>query len=89
MNFVHLKVDKIAIHQIFPRGEDGKEVLPGKGTELINFDEDALSDFKQRIYNSLGHDSSAVEMVITNEKTESTPFYVNILHGCNDVEFIN
>lgn len=89
MNFVHLKIDKIAIHQIFPRGEDKKEVLPGKGTELIIFDEDALKDFKQRIYNSLGHDSSAVEMVITNEKKESTPYYVNILNGCSKEAFIN
>lgn len=89
MNFVQLNIDKIAIHQIFPRGEDSKEVLPGKGTELIKFDDEALSDFKQRIFNSLGHDSSAVEMVITDDNNGSTPFYINKLHSCDDKEFIS
>ncbi|MCL6365257.1 hypothetical protein EXT60_13520 [Pectobacterium carotovorum subsp. carotovorum] len=88
MNFVQLTIDRIAIHQVFPRGEDGKEIPPGKGTELINFDDEALNDFKQRIVNSLGYDSSAVEMVITNDKTGSTPFYVNNMHGSNDEKFI-
>jgi hypothetical protein len=89
MNFVQLTIDRIAIHQIFPRGEDGKEVPPGKGTELIKFDNDALNDFKQRIFNSLGHDSSAVEMVITNDKIGSTPFHINNVHDSSDDEFIN
>lgn len=89
MNFVKLDIDKIAIHQIFPRGEDSKEVSPGQGTELIKFDDEALSDFKQRIFNSLGHDSSAVEMVITDDKNGSTPFYVNSLHDCDDKTFIS
>lgn len=88
MNFVELDIDKIAIHQVFPRGEDGKEVTPEKGTELIKFDEMALNDFKQRIYNSLGHDSSAVEMIITDQEEGATPFYINKSHNCSEHEFI-
>jgi len=88
MNFVQLNIDKIAIHQVFPRGEDGKEIPPGKGTELIKFDNDALSDFKQRIYNSLGYDSSAVEMVITDNKSGGTPFYIDNLCDCDEKNFI-
>lgn len=89
MNFAQLNINKIAIHQIFPRGEDSKEIPPGKGSKLIVFDDEALSDFKQRIFNSLGHDSSAVEMVITDEKIGSTPFYINSIHDCDDEEFIS
>lgn len=89
MNFVQLTIGKIAIHQIFPRGEDNKEVPPGKGSELIKFDAEALYDFKARIITSLGHDSSAVEMVVENEKKESTPYYVDKLHSCTDEEFIS
>jgi len=88
MNFVELDIDKIAIHQVFPRGEDGKEVMPEKGTELIKFDEDALKDFKQRVYNSLGHDSSAVEMIINDQSEGTTPFIVNNFHNCSEEEFI-
>lgn len=89
MNFVELDIDKIAIHQVFPRGEDGKEVTPEKGTELIKFDEVALNDFKQRIYNSLGHDSSAVEMIITDQEEGATPYYINKFHNCSEHEFID
>lgn len=89
MNFVQLSIDRIAIHQIFSRGEDHKEVPPGKGDELIKFDTEALDDFKARIINSLGHGSSAVEMVIEDEKNESTPKYIDSLHKCSDEDFIS
>lgn len=89
MNFIKLTIDKIAIHQIFPRGEDRKEIPPIKGTELIKFDEFALNDFKKRIMNSLGYDSSAIEMIIANQNKDSTPHYVSSIHKCNDQEFID
>ena len=89
MNFLKLTIDKIAIHQIFPRDEDRKEKDPVMGTELIRFDEIAMNDFKRRVLDSLGNGSSAVRMQINAHKVGSTPYLINQLHSLKDKDFIN
>jgi len=88
MNFLKLKIEKIAIHQLFSRGEDGVEIPPTKGVELIKFDDEALQDFKNRVYNALGNESSSVEMTISDTSPESTPYYIDSLYDCDDESFI-
>lgn len=88
MNFLKLKIDKIAIHQIFPRDIDRKEKEPVMGTELIRFDKVAMDDFKRRIIDSLGNGSSAVRMQITNHSSGSTPVLASKLHGLQEKDFI-
>ncbi|AKJ41258.1 nucleoid-associated protein [Pragia fontium] len=89
MNFLKLQIDKIAIHQIFARGDDRKEISPVKGTELIRFDEVAMNDFKRRIIDALGNASSAVRMKIAEQGKDKTPHCINKLLGCDDNSFIN
>lgn len=89
MNFLRLTIDKIAIHQIFSRGEDKKIIMPIKGSELIIFDNTALDDFKRRIIDSLGNASSAVRMKISDHKKNKTPHIISQLSKCNDSEFID
>jgi len=89
MNFLKLTIDKIAIHQIFPRGEDRKEIVPVMGKELIKFEQIALNDFKRRVLDSLGNGSSAVRMQISDHKNGSTPILVSKLHSLKEKDFIN
>ncbi|WP_407289500.1 nucleoid-associated protein [Raoultella planticola] len=89
MNILKLKIEKIAIHQIFIR-EDPKTIKkPVKGKELIKFDETAMQDFKKRVLDSLGNGSSAVRMVIADQAECKTPSIINKLHGLDEKEFID
>lgn len=89
MNILKLKIEKIAIHQIFIR-EDPKNIKkPVKGKELIKFDETAMQDFKKRVLDSLGNGSSAVRMVIADQAEGKTPSLINKLHGLDEKEFID
>lgn len=89
MNILKLKIEKIAIHQIFAR-EDPKAIIkPVKGKELIRFDETAMQDFKKRVLDSLGNGSSAVRMVISNQAENKTPKIISQLHDLSENDFIN
>lgn len=89
MDILKLKIEKIAIHQVFVR-EDPKVVKkPVKGKELIKFDETAMQDFKKRVMDSLGNGSSAVRMIISNQSEGMTPKIINNLHALNEKDFID
>lgn len=88
MQLLELKIEKIAIHQIFKRGLDGEKIAPLKSNELIRFSPPALETFKQRVINALGSQSKAVEMVIVNQGTNDVAPMIRSLSVANDREFL-
>lgn len=79
MNIVNLQINRIIIHQIFQRDQDGNKITPKKSTDFINFSPDAMSTFKSRVIDALGLESKAVPMTIVNQEQTDTPFIVNEL----------
>lgn len=89
MNILKLKIEKIAIHQVFVREDPHNIKKPLKGRELIKFDETAMQDFKKRVMDSLGNGSSAIRMIISDQSEGMTPNIINRLHGLDEKKFID
>lgn len=79
MNIINLQIDKIIIHQVYQRDQDGNKVTPEKSSEFINFDADAMFTFKSRVMDALGADSKAVQMTIVNQENTDLSSIINEL----------
>ena len=89
MNMINLHVDKIIIHQIFQRDEDGNKKEPKKSSEFIHFDQEAMETFKERVSSALGNDSKAVPMTIINQDADiDVSGLIDKLHGADDESYI-
>lgn len=89
MNIINLQIQKIVIHQIHQRDNDGNKVTPSRGTEFIRFDTEAMDTFKSRFINAIGSDSKAVPMSIVNQESTDLPKLVDILSDSNDEDYIS
>jgi len=68
MQLLNFTIDRIIIHQVYRRDNDGNKITPTQGHEYINFDQSAMEAFKTRIKDALGAGSKAVEMEIVNQE---------------------
>ncbi len=66
MQLLNLNIDKIIIHQVFRRNQDGK-VKPLQSHEYTVFDHSAMTVFKRRVIDALGEGSKAVQMEIVDQ----------------------
>lgn len=73
----HLKINRIIIHQVFRRGEDGKIIKPWRSHEFTNFDKHAMDTFRARVVGALGHNSKAVQMEIVNQNANQLPSIID------------
>lgn len=71
MQLFKLTIDKIIIHQIYQRKDDGRRKKPMQSHEYTNFAPGAMETFKQRVFEALGEGSNAVEMEIVNQEKSS------------------
>jgi nucleoid-associated protein YejK len=88
MHIINLKINKIVIHQIFKRKEDGNMIMPARGNSFIKFDASALDTFRIRVTDALGEKSKAVEMSIFESDEKSTPYLISKLHDASDTQYI-
>lgn len=89
MNIINLKVNRMIIHQVFQRNGDGK-VVPELTHELIEFQEAAQENFKNRVIGALGKDSKAVEMIISSQDSEtSLPKIIDKMIDVGDEEYVS
>lgn len=89
MNIINLQINRIIIHQIFQRDQDGQKITPKQSFDFINFSPDAMSTFKSRVIDALGLESKAVPMTIVNQEQTDTPFIVNELANVgSDAEYV-
>lgn len=68
MQLQNFSIDRIIIHQIYQRDQDGNKVTPTQGHEYINFDQSAMEAFKSRVREAMGAGSKAVPMEIVNQE---------------------
>lgn len=85
MRLLNLTIDRIIIHQIFRRDQDGNKVTPTQSHELVNFDPSAMEEFKTRVKDALGEGSKAVQMDIVNQEAKYLPKLIDqIIYQEND-----
>lgn len=87
MQLLNLSIDRIIIHQVYKRDEDGKKIPPTRSTEYINFDPAALSNFKSRVTEALGTASKAVQMEIVEQDVNDTSTLVDRMIDQDDDSF--
>jgi hypothetical protein len=77
MQLVNLSIDRIIIHQIYRRDQDGNKVTPTQSHEYTNFDYSAMEAFKSRVRDALGGGSKAVQMEIVNQEPSDMPMLID------------
>ncbi|NJA04554.1 nucleoid-associated protein [Methylococcaceae bacterium WWC4] len=77
MQLLNLSIDRIIIHQIYQRNQDGNKVDPSQSHEYTNFDHTAMEAFKARVIDALGEGSKAVQMEIVNQGQNDLPTLVD------------
>ena len=87
MQLTNLNIDRIIIHQVYQRGEDGNRIPPTQSHEYTNFDNDAMEEFKTRVKDALGDGSKAVQMQIVNQEPNDLPVLINNLVDQDEVSF--
>lgn len=70
--FSDLRIDRIAVHEVFKRDEDLQPVAPKCSDALLNLDEEGLGALRDRITKAMGSDSKSVEMTVTEDGPAST-----------------
>jgi len=75
----NLSINRIIIHQIYQRDQDGNKIKPLQSHAYTIFSYDAMQTFRNRIINALGHDSKAVQMGIINQEPGYLPSLIDSL----------
>ncbi len=88
MQLVHLNIERICIHQIFKRKDDGTKKMPEKSSDFVRFDDSAMETFKLRVIDALGSHSKAVDMMIVNQSDTDAPSLFTSLKTAEDAAFI-
>lgn len=79
MHLLNFNVNRIIIHQVYRRDQDGKKITPTQSHEFTNFDVSAMEEFKTRVKDALGEGSKAVQMEIVNQKANDLPTLIDQL----------
>ena len=77
MQLLNISIDRIIIHQIYQRNQDGNKVTPTQSHEYTNFDHNAMEAFKARVKDALGEASKAVQMEIVNQEQSDLPILID------------
>lgn len=77
MHLLNFTIDRIIIHQVYRRDQDGNRSTPTQSHEFTNFEQSAMLAFKARVKDALGEGSKAVQMEIVNQETNSLPVLID------------
>ncbi|MFT6599273.1 MAG: hypothetical protein ACJATD_000104 [Alloalcanivorax sp.] len=86
---IKLSIDRIAIHQIFRRDQNGDLVTPERSHDFTLFDDSAMDAFKSRVVDALGDGSNAVSMEIENEDDDGLPALMSKMINSKDKDFLD
>jgi len=77
MHLLNFNVDRIIIHQVYRRDQDGNKVIPTQSHDFTNFEKSAMEEFKSRVKDAIGEGSKSVQMEIVNQGVNDLPSIVN------------
>ncbi|MEX5394670.1 nucleoid-associated protein [Acinetobacter baumannii] len=87
MELINLSIERIVIHQIHRRTQDGI-VKPTAGLDLTRFEDSAMTDFEARVMSALGADSKAVCMEIIEQGSNDLVGIIDKLVDFDESNFI-
>ena len=87
MHLVNMEIERIIIHQVYQRDEDGKRVAPLQSHEFTRFESSAMNEFKARVRDALGDDSKAVQMEIVNQSPRDLVTLIDVMSEQEDEDF--
>ncbi|WP_309043755.1 nucleoid-associated protein [Marinobacter sediminicola] len=87
MQLINLEIDRIIIHQVYQRDQEGQKVDPLQSHDYTRFDKNAMDAFITRVRDALGEESSAVPMQIVNQNDGDLPRLVDDVMEMGDSDF--
>ena len=87
MHLLNFNVNRIIIHQVYQRDEDGNKVTPTQSHEYTNFGNSAMTAFRTRVKDALGDGSKAVQMEIVDQGDNDLPMLVENMISKDDESF--
>lgn len=87
MQLINLKIDRIIIHQVFQRNQDGQKVQPLQSHDYTRFKKSAMEGFVTRVRDALGEDSNAVQMQIFSQNEGDLPRLVDNIMELSEEDF--
>jgi nucleoid-associated protein YejK len=87
--FANLRIQRIVIHEIFKRNDDGTIVPLKYNSDLTLLDSIGLQTLQNRIVNALGDNSHSIEMDVVDSSAESSFQLGASLLKAENVEFVD
>jgi hypothetical protein len=87
MQLINLKIDRIIIHQVFRRDQEGQKVEPLQSHDYTRFKKGAMDAFVTRVRDALGEESKAVQMQIFDQNEGDLPRLVEDIMELGDEDF--
>lgn len=88
MQFQNVRVRRIAIHEVFQRGEDRLMVPPACSNELEELSQEALIAFQLRMTDALSGQSQSLQMRVVTHGADSFIATANDMVGADDARFL-
>lgn len=87
MDLLNLEVDRIIIHQVYRRDDEGKLINPLQSRDYTRFDKVAMTAFKSRIREALGSGSKAVRMEVVRQDSAHLMPLIDKMADEDDADF--
>lgn len=87
MAFANLAVQRLILHEVFRRRDDGQMIQPQYGDQLVQLPAAAIDAFKERVVDALGSNSQSMEMEIADFQAGSAIDIAASLLGTTDGTF--
>ncbi len=88
MAFENLAVQRLILHEVFKRRDDGRLVPPRYGGQLLRLPAAAMDAFRERVVDALGNNSQSMEMDIVEAQAGSAVELSSTLLGQTDHAFV-
>jgi hypothetical protein len=71
VELINLKIERVILHEIFKRNNNGDRIAPECGDEIEELDGEAITALKDRVISAMTSSTRCVEMSIINSTPES------------------
>jgi hypothetical protein len=87
MAFENLAVQRLILHEVFQRRDDGNPISPRYGGQVVQLPAKAMDVFKERVVDALGSNSQSMEMDIAKSEAGSAVEISSSMLGKTDAAF--
>lgn len=88
LTFENLTVQRVVLHEVFKRRQDGNINPPRHAARLTALSPDAMDVFVQRVTDAMGADQQSHEMTIADGRADSAAGIALSLLGTTDAQFV-